>query len=141
AQRRGFFQWKWQQAKRRLNFAGKSSPRDTTQADVGDLVDLSSFTAEERRVWESHIRALLKYRPQPYAGKVHLFRSPSHPLWCSFDPDYGWSDLARGGVEAIVVPGAHEKILEEPCVRTVARELNRLLENEHIHTAIVLPED
>jgi len=42
--------------------------------------------------------------------------------------DYGWSDLAKGGVTVTIVPGAHEKILEEPCVETVARHLAKFIE-------------
>src|SRR5207237_1502101 len=63
----------------------------------------------------------------PYEGKVCLVRSPGHPLWCSYNEDYGWGDLARGGVAVTIVPGAHEKILEEPCVQNVAEEVRKLV--------------
>ena len=73
------------------------------------------------------MRTLLAYHPTVYEGRVHLFRSPGHPLWCSFDPDYGWHELAAGGVTTIVLPGKHEKILEEPCVKAVAAEMEKFL--------------
>ncbi|MBC8096412.1 MAG: amino acid adenylation domain-containing protein, partial [Akkermansiaceae bacterium] len=61
-------------------------------------------------------------------GRVELFRSPGHPLLCSFDADYGWGDLAKGGVGITIVPGVHEKILEEPCVEVLASDLKALLQ-------------
>jgi thioesterase domain-containing protein len=69
----------------------------------------------------------VNYEPETYEGKVCLLRSPGHPLWCSYDEDYGWGDLANGGVAVTIVPGAHEKILEEPCVQNVAEEVRKLL--------------
>ena len=124
-QRREFGRWKWHRLKQR--FRG-GSQKSNAHVDVGDLVDLSSFAPEERKVWEEHIRALLKYQPRPYEGKVHLFRSPGHSMLCSFAPDYGWSEFAKGGgVATSIVSGAHEKILEEPCVAAVAAALEKLL--------------
>src|SRR5439155_18652933 len=73
------------------------------------------------------IRALLNYHPQPFAGTVHLFRSPIHQLLCSFDSDYGWEDFAAGGVHITVIPGAHEKILEEPSAGVLAAALTKCL--------------
>jgi amino acid adenylation domain-containing protein/FkbH-like protein len=98
------------------------------KVDAGNLVDLSSFPADQRELWRSHIDALLKYRPGTYAGRIHLFRSPGHPVLCSFQSDYGWGELAQGGVDIAIVPGVHEKILEEPCVRALANELNGRIE-------------
>ena len=127
AQRREFFRWKWEGLKKRLAGFRGAAQAEASKVDAGSLVDLSSFPPEQRRVWEAHIRALLDYHPEAYAGRVHLFRSPGHPLWCSFDPHYGWDEVAKGGVTMAVVPGAHERILEEPCVKVVAAELEKVL--------------
>jgi amino acid adenylation domain-containing protein/FkbH-like protein len=126
SQRREFVRWKWTLLKRRLH-QWRPQPTGQSTIEAGDVVDLSSFTRDERRVWEAHIRALMKYQPQPFPGRVHLFRTSGHALWCSFDRDYGWGDLARGGVEVTVVPGAHEKILKEPCVAILANNLHEAL--------------
>ena len=126
-QRREFFRWKWSLLKKRLNSRGRAAEEPFASAEAGDLVDLSSFSADQRATWESHIRALLDFHPKPYTGRVHLFRSPGHPLLCSFDPAYGWGDFALGGVSVTILPGAHEKILEEPGVAVLARELARTL--------------
>ncbi|HWI58629.1 MAG TPA: amino acid adenylation domain-containing protein, partial [Bacillota bacterium] len=126
-QRREFFRWKWSLLKKKLGSLGGAAHRDLSRLDAGDLVDLSAYTEEQRKVWAAHVHSLLDYHPEPFPGRVHLFRSPGHPLWCSFDPDYGWGDLAKGSVEIIIVPGAHEKILEEPCVQVLARHLDQAL--------------
>lgn len=126
-QRRDFIAWKLSLWNRRVRAWGQARPEVPGQVQAGDLVDLSSFTEEERKVWKAHINGLVAFRPSPYPGRVHLFRSPGHPLWCSFDPDYGWGDFAAAGVERIIIPGAHEKILEEPCVATLAAKLDKVL--------------
>ncbi|HLP78145.1 MAG TPA: amino acid adenylation domain-containing protein, partial [Candidatus Paceibacterota bacterium] len=129
-QRREFFRWKREMFKRRADrFLGHSKKSKAT-VDAGELVDLSSYSEEQRKLWESHIRALVNYHPQPFPGRVYLFRSPGHPLLCSFDHDYGWGDLAKGGVEIAVVPGVHERILEEPCVKALAEQLATVLERQ-----------
>jgi thioesterase domain-containing protein len=120
SQRTGFLKWKWSTLRSKLR-------RHQASVAVNQLVDLSSYSPEQQKVWEAHIRALVDYRPGVFGGKARLFRSPGHPLWCSFDPDYGWRDYLTGNLEVTVVPGAHEKILEEPCVRTVAAALNAAL--------------
>jgi hypothetical protein len=69
----------------------------------------------------------MRYKPKPYAGRVTLFRSPGHPFLCSFDPRYGWGELAMDGVDMHVVSGHHESILEEPYVKEVGAEMSRVL--------------
>jgi thioesterase domain-containing protein len=126
-QRHEFISWKIGLFKKRLARLGDSDPERLTTVEPGDLVDLSSYSPEQRDLWETHIRALLAYHPRAYSGAAHLFRSPVHPFWCSFAPDYGWRGLAKGGVQTIIVPGAHEQILEEPYVQTLAGELRQAL--------------
>ncbi len=130
--RREFARWKWHRLKQWL----RGTQNGSGQVDVGNLVDLSLFPGEERTVWEAHIKALLKYCPEPYEGKVHLFRSPGHPVLCSFDPDYGWRAFAKGGIVTSIVSGAHEKILEEPCVRAIATQLAKFLNPQNLPKAL-----
>jgi amino acid adenylation domain-containing protein/FkbH-like protein len=127
-QRRDFLRWKWTRLQqwlgRRLGMTSAAAP----PVEVENLIDLSSLPEQQRDLWKAHICALIKFHPQPYAGRVHLFRSPGHPLWCSFEPDYGWGDLALQGVNITVMQGAHEKILEEPWVIETAADLKKALE-------------
>ncbi|HTL59970.1 MAG TPA: amino acid adenylation domain-containing protein [Candidatus Limnocylindrales bacterium] len=121
-QRREFFRWKWSLLRKRIAASTREPVSAFAGVEAGDLVDLSSYTHDQRRAWEAHIRALLSFRPKPYTGRVDLFRSPGHPLFCSFEADYGWGEFAQG-VRVTILPGAHEKILEEPCVEVLAQKL------------------
>jgi len=80
------------------------------------------------------VRALLKHQPKPYPGHVILFRTRGHSLLCSFDDAYGWRDLALGGVTVKVVPGAHESILDEPHVQTLAEVMAGCFREVHTGT-------
>jgi pimeloyl-ACP methyl ester carboxylesterase len=52
-QRQEFFNWKIQRLAKRLRRWGGRALEDEAAVAVGDLVDLSAFPPEERRVWES----------------------------------------------------------------------------------------
>ena len=73
------------------------------------------------------MRALQRYQPKPFSGKVMLFRTRGHALICSFDRHYGWGELAQGGVAMKILPGGHGNILDEPFVRSVAQSLQACL--------------
>ena len=109
SQRREFFRWKWHLLKKRWARSRRRGAPESARVEPGDLVDLASYTPEQRIVWEAHIRSLIDFHPRRYPGQVHLFRSPGHPLWCSFDEDYGWGDLAQGGVQVVTGPGRARK--------------------------------
>ena len=128
-QRREFFRWKRERWMGKLGLR-KPSSNPTGSVDVGDMVDLSSFSAEERQAWEAHVRALLRYEPKPFGGRVHLFRSPGHPMWCSFARDYGWGQLAGEVWKSRLCRALIEKILEEPCAKNVAMELENVLKSK-----------
>ncbi len=74
-----------------------------------------------RQVGRKHDTARKRYVPQPYPGRVTLFRNgsaeetPEHQL--------KWEKLAQGGLEVIVVPGDHKTILLEPHVNVLAQRL------------------
>jgi amino acid adenylation domain-containing protein len=123
-ERRGIVRWKLKMFARAI---GQRFSTRQTGPDANSWIDLSAYPEEERPLWEAHIRSLMEYHPKPYNGIVTLFRSPGHPLFCSFDERYGWSELAMGGVEVHIVSGYHEKILEEPYVAHLARDLNNAL--------------
>ncbi len=128
-QRREFLRWKTAMLRRRVVRMLRLPREVSEQIDVDDLVDLSTFPQDQRELWETHIRALIKFFPKKYGGRVTLFRSKGHPMFCSFDPQYGWGDLTRE-VKVHVVPGAHESILEEPHVRVLAKLLDGCMETD-----------
>jgi amino acid adenylation domain-containing protein len=130
-QRRGFFGWKMRVLKKGIHRLFHPSPAASNEVDVERVVNLSLYPEDQRGLWETHVRALVNYHPKSYPGCVTLFRSRGHPLLCSFDARFGWGDLAQGGVDLRFVSGGHERILEEPHVQIIARELKACLQQTH----------
>lgn len=95
---------------------------------AGEWADLSSYTQQQQQLWQAHVNAWTSYRPQSYSGRVTLFRSPVHQLYCSFDRAYGWRELARGGVDVNLIPSGHDTILAQPHVAILGTALRHRLE-------------
>ena len=69
------------------------------------------------------------YAPQPYAGRVVLFRALDQPMGIHPDPLLGWGPLIAGELEIIDVPGFHGSMVMEPRVRVLAEKLAPLLDH------------
>jgi thioesterase domain-containing protein len=73
-------------------------------------------------------QAAKRYVPRPLAGRVVDFRcaadQESRARWTRLA---GWEDLAEGGVEVCLVPGAHLRMLTEPGLSIVAEKLREHL--------------
>lgn len=76
-----------------------------------------------RAVNAANQEAADRYVPQPYDGRVILFRSSERKLTPLADPSLGWAAVCRGGLEIIGVEGGHEDIIYEPRVHVLAGEL------------------
>ncbi|WP_160164449.1 non-ribosomal peptide synthetase [Pedosphaera parvula] len=125
--RREFFRWKMRsmiKGLRRILLPSGSGPEGKS---IDDLLDLSQYTEQQQKLWQSHFRSLVNYRPPVYPGHVTLLRSPVHLLRCSFAPDYGWSEFSQKGVTVKIIPGAHETIIQEPHVKILGAELSTSL--------------
>jgi amino acid adenylation domain-containing protein len=131
-QKRAFVLRKWRALRKRAGWARKANPE--ARVDAEDLVDVSKYSEDRRRLWNAHLRASALYRSRPYEGDVLVLRTRFHPFFCSFDPTYGWGELVRGKVTVRLAPGAHESILNEPNVRHAAEELKRCLEDAQAGT-------
>ena len=121
ARRQQFFSWKIRNLARRIGRAFRRQAVAQEQ-EVEEMVDISSYSGFERSVWCSQVRALRDHRTPRYEGPVTLFRSRGHCTVCSFDYRFGWSDYAPA-IQVVLVPGAHESVLEEPHVNTLAGEV------------------
>jgi amino acid adenylation domain-containing protein len=66
------------------------------------------------------------YFPQPYSGKVLLFRAMEKEVFDDYDRDLGWNKVAQD-LEIIDVPGDHIGILKEPNVQVMASKLQTYL--------------
>jgi aspartate racemase len=66
----------------------------------------------QRMVREANICAAARYVPKYYEGRVTIFRATDRGVQL-IDPDLGWRELCREGVEVHEVPGGHSSILLE----------------------------
>jgi thioesterase domain-containing protein len=118
-------QWRFVQRKSAVvlrKIVGRPGKESQT-IDVQEYIDPVHFPEEELRLWKVHLTAGGTYKPKRYGGRVTLLRTHGQPFLCSFHPEYGWGELAAGGVEIRMVPGAHEAIFVEPDVRSLAAQL------------------
>jgi len=70
------------------------------------------------------------YQLKVYSGHVTLFRSTDRIIGVGayLDPELGWGNLARGGLEIYDVPNTHLGMLEEPYVQVLAEKLNACID-------------
>ncbi|MFP2960203.1 amino acid adenylation domain-containing protein [Myxococcus sp. 1LA] len=66
------------------------------------------------RVYENNLRALWRYAPGRYGGRLTLVRASETQV--PTGTDGGWAALAEGGVAVHEVPGDHHSILRPPAV-------------------------
>jgi thioesterase domain-containing protein/acyl carrier protein len=119
-ERRDFVRWKFAVLRKKLTGSHEQEQAQLDLTDIDELLNLADYSVKQRDLWHHHVRSLVAYKPKPYDGHVTLFRTRGHALLTSFDPQYGWGDLARGGITMKIMPGGHGNILDEPHVRTVA---------------------
>jgi thioesterase domain-containing protein len=91
------------------------------------VIDLSKYPEGYARYAEAHWQALTDYRPEPYPGKLFLFRAKKQGL-SNFNHALGWDALVGDRVQVTVIPGSHESMLQEPNVQIVAAKLRALLD-------------
>jgi amino acid adenylation domain-containing protein len=78
--------------------------------------------------FRSRVRAGKDFMPEPYPGKVTLFKcehiEPRNVETLQADPSWGWSEISSEPVDIHSVPGSHETMVIEPDVRVLAEKLN-----------------
>lgn len=105
--------------------AGNAIP----QVDLRDVLqDVAPIPQPHQNLIQTHVAAMIRYQPKPYAGRITVFRTRRQPLFCSHDPFLGWRAFASD-VEVRMVAGSHHNLLEEPHVQSLARELEQCLAN------------
>ncbi|BCJ70074.1 hypothetical protein Prubr_70950 [Polymorphospora rubra] len=90
-------------------------------AAVADLVPggLADELTTRVRVFVANYRALLRYRPRPYAGRVLLLSAADEAT----DDLDRWRAVVPGGLDRRVVPGDHYTMLQPPNLPELARDL------------------
>ncbi len=84
-----------------------------------------------RSVFETNDLAIRSYVPEPYPGRVWLFKSAEgykRPEIRLADPQQGWGRVAAAGVDVFVVPGTHMDMVREPHVSVLGHYLKNCLE-------------
>jgi amino acid adenylation domain-containing protein len=97
----------------------------TERPRLEDIIDMSQYPKDYIRYAEAHWQALLAYCPRHYPGRITLFRARKQRL-LHVDPASGWGELADD-VAINIIPGTHEKMLEEPNVHVLVSELKACL--------------
>ena len=69
--------------------------------------------------------AMNQYAPQPSDTHVTLFTAEDG--FKMDDPTLGWRDLARAGVEVVLIPGDHVQMMKRPGVERLAQEMRSRL--------------
>jgi oxalate---CoA ligase len=67
------------------------------------------------------------YRPQPYAGRVVLFRRSLRPNGRYEDAQLGWGDIVCGELDVYEIPGDHRDMFLDPSVAVTAEKLSACL--------------
>ncbi len=90
---------------------------------------LVPHTLEYFALLEVKNQAVREYVPQPYPGRVTLFKATERvdAATSSVDPNLGWGKLAAGGLETYEVPGDHLGMLKEPHVQVLGEKLKTCL--------------
>ena len=78
------------------------------------------------RVFVANMRAILSYRPRPYAGKLTLFQASEYFVRTRHSPHQEWSELCDE-VALHSIPGNHLTLIHEPHVGDLARKLGSCL--------------
>ena len=102
--------------------------RPDTQPDIRDVLGIPWVPKEWVAFLEQLFASHKAYKPRVYTGKVALFKARTRPLFRLWEPDLGWSKLAKGGVEVHTVRGSHSNMLREPNVRLLAKAIRQSMD-------------
>jgi amino acid adenylation domain-containing protein/non-ribosomal peptide synthase protein (TIGR01720 family) len=76
-------------------------------------------------VSRANLRALARYSPQPYEGRVVLLKARDARRGAEVEPTHGWGRLVPSGLVIEDVPGDHHGLLRAPYVDELAERLER----------------
>jgi thioesterase domain-containing protein len=68
-----------------------------------------------------------EYSPKPYVQEVVIFNAEKQPLGIIPDPSLGWSNLIKGSLILKEIPGHPARILSEPRVKILSKQLHELI--------------
>lgn len=74
------------------------------------------------QLFESNVRAVCYYRPQPYSGQLDLFQAADALVTSRRQPFAEWSEQCSN-IRLHIVPGNHLTVIHEPHVQQLAGKL------------------
>jgi thioesterase domain-containing protein/acyl carrier protein len=88
--------------------------------------------------YKTRQKAVRFYHPDPYPGRISLFRAKETDPWMVelfaragvdlTDQTVGWSELSTEPVDIYEVPGNHDRMCYEPHVRVLARRMREAMD-------------
>jgi thioesterase domain-containing protein len=123
--------------RREVHLANKMRFRRLERKDEAPNARLEAHNrklAQLEYVYNTNLRALDHFKPQPYAGKVTLFNAEQTDPGVIRDPLGAWPGLARE-IEVHPVPGNHDTMLTEPNVAVLARTIDHCLRRAQAEAA------
>lgn len=80
-----------------------------------------------------------QYHPEPYSGKVTIFRSTIREISEETDRALGWGGLAAQ-IEVVDIPSKHLDLFREPNVRVLAEKLKSMIDADSAKAAAQMQE-
>jgi amino acid adenylation domain-containing protein/non-ribosomal peptide synthase protein (TIGR01720 family) len=102
-----------------------------TRAREARLLPSGAGLEELRALLEvarANLRAVARYNPPPYEGRVVLLRARDARRGAEVEPTHGWARLVSSGLSVEDVPGDHHGVLRAPHVGELAERLERWLQ-------------
>jgi amino acid adenylation domain-containing protein len=92
----------------------KNSPLSyaAQRMNVTDSEGSVSLTLEQLHQKQEEARSA--YQANSYKGKIAVFKATEQPPGYYNDPQFGWGEIAKGGLEIYDVPGFHVGVVESP---------------------------
>jgi amino acid adenylation domain-containing protein len=92
----------------------------------------NSIASNLKQLEKKYYQAHKAYVPQPYSGKITVFRAKQFPPGFKVNPQLGWGKVAQAGVEVFLIPGHHLTMMESS---KLAKQVNACLEREQARLA------
>ena len=103
---------------------------DTLAVELDEFINMVEYPEDCKEVAETHWKATVAYRIQPYAGQITAFDCPPHTQFRGARIRCAWEGVARGRIRWVDVSGTHGTMMHSPHVEVLADaiwgELDRL---------------
>jgi thioesterase domain-containing protein len=98
-------------------------------ARLAQVIPTDMELSQVRRMFEVYLlslRAMRRYKPRTYPGRVAFFRAAER-VRAKVNTAYPWTEFISGPLEVRMVQGNHYSMLREPHVGTLVERLRELI--------------